>query len=95
MWVDAWFIPKTCKHKENAELFLNYLCRPDVAMANFDYVYYATPNKAVFDALDKELQEDETIFPSTETLNNCEFFQPMDELTNNYYIELWEALKSY
>ena len=84
MWVDAWFIPRTCKNKENAELFLNYLCRPDVAMENFDYVYYATPNKAVFDQLDEETQNDKTIFPDDETLNNCEFFQPLDEITTNY-----------
>lgn len=95
MWVDAWFIPKTCRNKENAELFLNYLCRADVAMANFDYVYYATPNKAVFDQLDEEVQNDKTIFPSKETLDNCEFFKPLDELTTNYYTELWLALKSY
>ncbi len=95
MWVDAWFIPKTCLNKKNAELFLNYMCRPDVAMVNFEYVYYATPNKAVFEQLDEETQNDETIFPSIETLNNCEFFQPLDEITTNYYTELWEALKSY
>lgn len=95
MWVDAWFIPKTCRNKKNAETFLNYLCRADVAMANFDYVYYATPNKAVFEQLDEDVQNDETIFPSAETLDNCEFFQPLDEITTNYYTELWEALKSY
>ena len=95
MWVDAWFIPKTCRHKKNAELFLNYLCREDVAMTNFDYVYYATPNKAVFDQLDEETQQDETIFPDEKTLNNSEFFQPLDEITTNYYTELWEALKAY
>lgn len=95
MWVDAWFIPKTCQNKKNAELFLNYVCRADIAMKNFDYVYYATPNKAVFDQLDPATQQNETIFPSKETLDNCEFFQPLDEITNNYYTELWEALKAY
>ncbi len=95
MWVDAWFIPKTCRNKKNAELFLNFLCRPDAAMENFDYVYYATPNKAVFEQLDPEIQNDKTIFPDSETLDNCEFFQPLDEITTNYYTELWEALKAY
>ena len=95
MWVDAWFIPKTCQHKENAERFLNFLCREDVAMANFDYVYYATPNKAVFEQLDEDVQNDKTIFPDTETLDNCEFFRPLDDITTNYYTELWMALKSY
>ncbi|MDE6890025.1 MAG: ABC transporter substrate-binding protein [Eubacterium sp.] len=95
MWVDAWFIPKTCRNKKNAELFLNYLCRADVAMTNFEYVYYATPNKAVYEQLDKDTQQDQTIFPSKETLDNCEFFKPLDEITTNYYTELWEALKAY
>jgi len=95
MWVDAWFIPKTCRHKKNAELFLNFLCREDVAMTNFDYVYYATPNRAVYDQLDKETQQDKTIFPDTATLDNCEFFKPLDEITTNYYTELWAAWKSY
>lgn len=95
MWVDAWFIPKTCRNKKNAELFLNYLCRADVAMENFDYVYYATPNKAVFEQLDEDVQNDKTIFPDSEILDNCEFFQPLDEITTNYYTELWEALKAY
>ena len=32
MWIDSWFIPKTCTNQENAEKFLNFLCREDVAM---------------------------------------------------------------
>ena len=72
MWIDSWMIAKTCKNQENAEKFLDFLCREDIAMKNFEYVYYATPNKAVYDKLDKETQENKTIFPDEETLNNCE-----------------------
>ncbi len=32
MWMDSWFIPKTCQHKDAAEQFLNYLCREDIGM---------------------------------------------------------------
>lgn len=62
MWMDSWFIPKTCQHKDAAEQFLNYLCREDIGMENFDYVWYATPNTAVYDELDEEVQESTTIF---------------------------------
>lgn len=48
MWIDSWMIAKTCKNQENAEKFLDFLCREDIAMKNFEYVYYATPNKAVY-----------------------------------------------
>ena len=51
LWIDSWFIPADSTHKENAEKFLDFLCREDVAMLNFDCVCYATPNQAVVDAM--------------------------------------------
>lgn len=95
MWIDSWFIPKTCTNQENAEKFLNFLCREDIAMMNFDYVYYATPNNEVVGQLDKELQENTTIFPPKETLDNCEVLKSLDDTTTALYSELWLELKAY
>ena len=63
-------------------------------MKNFEYVYYATPNKAFYDKLDKETQENKTIFPDEETLNNCEIFRYLDEDSIALYNKLWKELKS-
>ena len=38
---------KNAEKKDKAELFLNFLCREDIAKINFEYIYYSTPNKAV------------------------------------------------
>lgn len=46
VWIDSWVIPKNAKNKENAEKFINFMCRPDIALMNFEYLTYATPNKA-------------------------------------------------
>ena len=94
MWIDSWMIAKTCKNQENAEKFLDFLCREDIAMKNFEYVYYATPTKAVYNKLDKETQENKTIFPDEETLNNCEIFRYLDEDSIALYNKLWKELKS-
>lgn len=94
MWIDSWMIAKTCKNQENAEKFLDFLCREDIAMKNFEYVYYATPNKEVYNKLDKETQENKTIFPDEETLNNCEIFRYLDEDSIALYNKLWKELKS-
>ena len=56
VWIDSWVIPKNAKHKENAEAFINFLCRPDIAKMNFDYITYSTPNTAA-----RELIEDPAI----------------------------------
>lgn len=95
MWIDSWFIPKTCTNQENAEKFLNFLCREDIAMLNFDYVYYATPNTKVVEQLDTELQENTTIFPPKEILDNCEVLKSLDDDTTTLYSELWLELKAY
>lgn len=94
LWIDSWFIPKSCKNQENAEKFLDFLCREDVAMKNFDYVCYATPNLAVIDALDNETLSDTTIFPPQETLDNCTVYKQFDESTTSLYSYLWKKLKS-
>ena len=94
LWIDSWFIPKSCKNQENAEKFLDFLCREDIAMKNFDYVCYATPNLAVIDALDDETLSDTTIFPPQETLDNCTVYKQFDESTTSLYSYLWKKLKS-
>ena len=94
MWIDAWFMPKSAKHIENAEKFLNFLCREDIARLNFDYVYYATPNMQVKESLDTELQENTTIFPPKEVLDNCEVLKPLDDETTMRYNLYWKEIKS-
>ena len=94
MWIDAWFMPKSARHTENAEKFLNFLCREDIARLNFDYVYYATPNMQVKDSLDTKLQENTTIFPPTEILDNCEVLKPLDDETTMRYNLYWKEIKS-
>ncbi len=46
LWLDSWVIPANAPNKENAEKWINFLCRPDIAKKNFEYITYPTPNKA-------------------------------------------------
>lgn len=94
LWIDSWFIPKSCTNQENAEKFLDFLCREDIGMLNFDYVYYATPNTAVVEHLDDETLSDTTIFPPSETLANCDVYEQFDDETTARYSYLWKKLKS-
>jgi spermidine/putrescine-binding protein len=69
--------------------------REDIARINFDYVYYGTPNKAVYDELEEEIKEDYTIFPDEATLDKCEVYQYLGEDMENFYNQLWKELKAY
>ena len=45
-FVDVMCIPTCCEQKEAAELFINFLCDPEISAANMDWVGYASPNTA-------------------------------------------------
>jgi len=94
LWIDSWFIPKTCQNEEAAMLFLDYLCDHDVGMANFDYVYYASPLTSVVEALDEEVRNNEAVIPSKESLAECEVFTSLDDEKTALLNHLWQELKS-
>ena len=94
LWIDSWFIPKTCQNEDAALAFIDYLCDAEVGMTNFDYVYYASPLTPVVEALDEEIRNNDAIIPSPETLKKCEVFTAIDDDTAAYLNHLWQELKS-
>ena len=94
IWIDAWVIPKNAKNKENAEKWINFLCRPDIAKKNFEYITYATPNRAAKELLDPELQNNKALFPDTDELKHSEVFQYLGDEVDMIYNRLWKEVKS-
>ena len=94
IWIDSWVIPDNAKNKENAEKWINFLCRPDIAVKNFEYITYATPNHAAFDILDPEYQENKAVFPDTDKLKNSEVYSYLGTEADDLYNALWKEVKS-
>ena len=95
VWIDSWVIPKNAKHKENAEAFLNFLCRPDIAKMNFDYITYSTPNTAARELIeDPAVKNSKIAFPAAEELERCETFQFLGDKNDALYNRLWREIKS-
>lgn len=94
LWIDSWVVPANAKNKENAEKWINFLCRPDIAKKNFEYITYATPNKAARALLDEETQNNKAVFPDSEQLKNCEVFKYLGDETDTVYNNLWKEVKS-
>ena len=94
VWFDSWMMMKKGENHEGALKFLDFLCREDIAMKNFEEIYYPTPNTAVYDQLDEETKNDPLIFPSEETLEKCEVYKALDSDTTALYSQLWKELKT-
>ena len=95
LWLDSWVIPRDARNKRNAELWIDFLCRPDIALRNFEYITYSTPNTGAYDMLDEELQQNTALFPSDEDLGDkSEVYNYLGDDADNFYNELWKEVKS-
>lgn len=95
MWIDSWVIPKNAEHKENAEAFINFLCRPDIALMNFNYITYSTPNTEARKMIeDDEIRNSPVAFPDESVLSRCETFRYLGDKVDQTYNELWNKVKS-
>ena len=94
LWIDSWVIPWNARNKENAEKWINFLCRPDIAKKNFEYITYATPNEAAFRLLDPEYQQNADVFPDTSTLTTSEVYRYLGTEADDLYNALWKEVKS-
>ena len=95
IWIDSWVIPKNAEHKENAEKFINFLCRPDIALKNFEYITYSTPNDAARALIeDEDIRNSEIAFPDLSQYDNLETFQYLGTEADQMYGDLWNKVKS-
>lgn len=94
IWIDSWVIPANAKNKENAEKWINFMCRPDIAKMNFDYITYPTPNKGAYELLDDDIKNNKAVFPDLSSLKTSEVYQYLGDDVDNMYNELWKEVKS-
>ncbi len=95
IWIDSWVIPKNAENKENAEKFINFLCRPEIALMSFEYITYSTPNSEARKLIEDEaIRNSEIAFPDLSKYDNLETFQYLGTEADQTYGELWNQVKS-
>ena len=95
VWIDGWVIPKNAENKENAEKFIDFMCRPDIALMNFEFITYSTPNEAARALIeDEDIRNSEIAFPDLSQYENLETFYYLGEEADELYNSLWKEVKS-
>lgn len=92
-FVDAMCVPKTARHKREAEEYINFLCDPEISGANMDYVGYSTPETAAREYLDPEVAESPLHYPDEETVANSQIFVSLPSDTSSLVDSLWAEVK--
>lgn len=92
-FVDAVCIPATSSHKREAEEYINFLCDPEIAGANMDYVGYSTPETAAKEYMDQEVVQSPIHYPDEEVLERTQVFVELPEETSKLVDALWAEVK--
>lgn len=94
VWVDPMVIMKNAKNMENAEKFVDFLCRPDIAQKNCEEIWYSSPNTGAIDLMGDDYINNPVMNPSQDIIDRCEFFNDIDETFMPIYNALWKEVKN-
>ena len=94
IFYDSMCIPANARNVSGAEKFIDFMCRADVAAANYNYVGYAIPNTAAIEVWGAEEYNDSPVNnPPQEALDKCQVFKYLGDETK-LYDQIWTEIIS-
>ena len=93
-FVDSLCIPKNSSHKLEAEKYINFMCRTDIALANVKHIGYSTPQKEAYNLLDEEVKNNKVFYPDKSVLEKSQIFINLPKSINEYMDKLWIEVKA-
>ena len=94
LFIDAMCIPTCAQEKEAAELFINFMCEPEISGANMDYICYASPVSAAKEFMDPYLAESDVVYPSKEVQANGSSYAYLPEEISRYVESLFMEVRN-
>ena len=92
IFVDSFCIPEEAKNKEAAEMYINFMCEPEVGAANSWYVGYSTPMTASWELLEEDLRDNKVAYPDAALLTRLDSFATLPQETNALIDQLWTEI---
>ena len=94
LFIDAMCIPTCCQEKEAAELFINFLCDPEIAGANMDWICYSTPLSAAKEYMDPDAVSSPVSYPPDEVLVNGSSYTYLPEEISRFVEGLFMEVRN-
>ncbi len=91
LFTDAMCIPECAKEKEAAELFINFMCDPEISGANMDYICYGSPISAAKEYMEDYLAESEIVYPDEAVLEKGSSYAYLSEEISRYVEGLYQG----
>jgi spermidine/putrescine-binding protein len=95
VWIDNMCIPNTVtpERKLAAEMFMNFILRPDIGAMLSEYNYYASPNAASEAQLGDDFLNDPAVYPPADVLDKLQYIKPLGDY-ESVYQRMWDEVKA-
>ena len=101
LFIDAMCVPKGCQNKALAEAYINFMLSPEPAIANAEYICYASPNSFVYndEGYKESMGEDayDILYPTDLDFHaayDTGCYKDLDKATKEYLNKKWEELRT-
>ena len=94
LFIDSMCIPTCCQEKDAAELFINFMCDPEISGANMDYIWYGSPISAAREYMDPELAQSTVVYPDQSVLDRGTSFAFLPEDISRYVEGLFMKVRN-
>lgn len=90
LWLENMVIPKASTQKYTAEVFINFMLRPENAAQYTNDYFYAVTSDAAREAINPDILGNPAIFPDDEVMARAEFILPLSPEVQAMYDDLWQ-----
>lgn len=94
IWVDNMCIPKSAPHTYTAEVFINYILRPEVSAGISNYTFFASPSAAALEHIQPEIKENPSIYPPQAVMEKLEFIKDLGSEATRLWDKIWTEVKA-
>jgi spermidine/putrescine transport system substrate-binding protein len=93
LWGESFVIPANSRQKSTAELFLNFLLRPEISAELTNATGYATANQAAYSFIEAEIINDPIVFPPREVFRSTDWYFPLSPEGEKLYADIWKRFQ--
>jgi spermidine/putrescine transport system substrate-binding protein len=90
MWGDNFVISARSPDRYTAELFLNFLLRPQIGSQIANATQYASANAAAQNLMDAAIINDPAIYPPGQDIRKAEWYMPLSSAGRDLYDQTWQ-----
>ncbi|MBL8154111.1 MAG: spermidine/putrescine ABC transporter substrate-binding protein [Anaerolineae bacterium] len=90
LWLENMVIPANSPNKYTAEMFINFMLRPEIAGQYVNATFFAVANEPAKAFIDPTILNDPIVYPTQELLTNAELLLPLSAETKAIYDAIWD-----